>query len=86
MTALKIVGLAFAAVLWLAFARPAKAKEHGFVDRTYKDAENKETKYVLFVPHDFQGRHQEFSQRRATGRLQHNTAPEPLPSSICQIH
>src|SRR5438552_15264902 len=55
MTALKIVGLAFAAVLWLSFALGAQAKDNGFLDRTYKDAEGKASKYVLFVPHDYNG-------------------------------
>src|SRR2546427_377001 len=55
MTVMKIVGLTFAAVLWLAFARPAKASEGGFLDRVYKDRDGKEAKYVLFVPHDYKG-------------------------------
>src|SRR5260370_26876644 len=55
MTALKLVGLAFAVVLWLSFALPAKAQEHGFLNRTYKDASGKEFKYVLFVPYDYKG-------------------------------
>jgi predicted peptidase len=29
--------------------------EHGFVDRVHKDADGKEVKYVLFVPHDYKG-------------------------------
>jgi predicted peptidase len=53
MTALRILGLALTAVLWLAFAWPARAKEHGFLDRVYKDAEGKEAKYVLFVPQGY---------------------------------
>jgi predicted peptidase len=55
MTALKIVGLACAAVLWLAFARPAKADQGGFLKRTHKDPDGKEANYVLFVPHDYKG-------------------------------
>src|SRR5438477_13184796 len=55
MTLLKIMGLAFAAVAWLAMARPARANDHGFLNRTYKDAEGKESKYVLFVPADYKG-------------------------------
>src|SRR5262249_21781406 len=33
----------------------AKAQEHGFLNRVYKDAEGKEAKYVLFVPHNYKG-------------------------------
>src|SRR6266852_6496496 len=55
MTTLKIVAMASAAVLWLGFARGAKAQEHGFLDRVYKDAEGSEAKYVLFVPHHYKG-------------------------------
>jgi predicted peptidase len=40
----------------LALAAPVKAEDKpmtGFVDRTFKDADGKEAKYVLFVPHDY---------------------------------
>lgn len=55
MTVFKIAALALAFVLPLAFALDAKAKEHGFLDRVYKDAEGKEAKYVLFVPPNYKG-------------------------------
>lgn len=55
MTALKLVALAFAALLWLTFARPVRAEDRGFLNRTYKDANGKEYQYVLFVPHDYKG-------------------------------
>ncbi|HLJ97328.1 MAG TPA: dienelactone hydrolase family protein [Gemmataceae bacterium] len=55
MTALKLVVVTLAAVLWLGFARPAKAKEHGFVERVHKNADGKEAKYVLFVPQGYTG-------------------------------
>jgi predicted peptidase len=36
---------------------PGRAAEagHGFLDRVYKDADGNETKYALFVPHDYEG-------------------------------
>ncbi len=39
----------------LAFSSAADKVEHGFLDRVFKDADGKEGKYVLFVPHDYQG-------------------------------
>src|SRR6516165_7561407 len=33
----------------------ADKKEHGFLDRVYKDAEGKEAKYAVFIPHDYKG-------------------------------
>src|SRR5262245_66199961 len=30
-------------------------EERGFLDRVHKDADGKEAKYVLFVPHDYKG-------------------------------
>lgn len=35
--------------------RAADKIEHGFLDRIHKDADGKEVKYVLFVPHDYKG-------------------------------
>src|SRR5262249_24104474 len=43
------------ACLALARARGGDAKEHGFLVRVHKDADGKEAKYVLFVPHDYKG-------------------------------
>ncbi len=43
------------ACLALARARAGDPKEHGFLDRVHKDADGKEAKYVLFVPHDYKG-------------------------------
>jgi predicted peptidase len=37
-----------------AVARAGEAKT-GFLDRVHKDADGKEAKYVLFVPHDYKG-------------------------------
>lgn len=43
-------------VLGLARVRAAdRAEEHGFLNRIFKDADGKEAKYVLFVPHDYKG-------------------------------
>lgn len=33
----------------------ADKKEHGFLDRVYKDEEGKEAKYAVFIPHDYKG-------------------------------
>jgi len=33
----------------------ADEKAHGFLDRVYKDADGKEAKYVVFIPHDYKG-------------------------------
>ena len=41
--------------LCLAPAVPAAEPEHGFLERTYRDADGKESKYTLFVPYDYQG-------------------------------
>src|SRR5579883_1956958 len=53
----KVVALALAGLcgLSLTAARAADAGKRGFVDRVYKDAEGKEYKYVVFIPHDYKG-------------------------------
>lgn len=58
MTGLKLVILTVAALLWmgLALARAADSEERGFLDRVIKDADGKEAKYVVFVPHDYDGK------------------------------
>src|SRR5437868_7064446 len=49
--------LAAAALLALpASSARAEDKKTGFLDRVYKDASGKEAKYVLFVPHDYDGK------------------------------
>ncbi len=60
MIAVRMLALAGAAVLVLvplAAARPRAADESskGFLTRVHKDADGKEAKYVLFVPHDYKG-------------------------------
>lgn len=51
--------LSLAAVVALQAVAPlfgaAEKTEHGFTDRTCKDTDGKEYKYVLFVPHDYKG-------------------------------
>jgi predicted peptidase len=47
-----VVGLL---VLGLARGRAAGKEEHGFVHRTYKDADGKSHKYVVFVPYAYNG-------------------------------
>jgi predicted peptidase len=42
-------------LLGLGLGRYAAGAEHGFLDRTYRDAVGKEFKYVLFVPYEYQG-------------------------------
>ena len=48
---------ALAGVLWLgaALGQADAIQQTGFVDRVFKDADGKEHKYVLFVPHDYKG-------------------------------
>src|SRR5260370_24027181 len=55
MTAVKLGVLALGAVSWLGVARAAEDDKHGFVNRVHKDPDGKESKYVLFVPHDYKG-------------------------------
>jgi predicted peptidase len=51
------LGLACVGLLLLAVAPvPAENKaQHGFLDRVFKDSDGKESKYVVFVPHDYKG-------------------------------
>ena len=48
---------ALAGVLWLGaiLGHADTGKQSGFVDRVFKDADGKEHKYVLFVPHNYKG-------------------------------
>jgi predicted peptidase len=59
MTAVRMLALAGAAVLVLvplaARSRAAAEPTKGFLNRVHKDADGKEAKYVLFVPHDYTG-------------------------------
>src|SRR4051794_34324465 len=41
--------------LGLARAGAATPQEHGFLDCVYRDANNKEYRYTLFVPFDYKG-------------------------------
>ena len=47
----------FGAVLLCLIPSPVRAFEFmtGLLDRTFNDADGKEAKYVLFVPHDYKG-------------------------------
>jgi predicted peptidase len=55
-TALALGGLAcLTLTLSLARARTGDGKEHGFLSWIYKDADGTESKYVVFVPHDYKG-------------------------------
>jgi predicted peptidase len=36
-------------------ATSSRAEDVGFLDRVHKDADGKEAKYVLFIPHDYKG-------------------------------
>jgi predicted peptidase len=51
-TALALAGLL---CLGLARSRAGGKDERGFLDRVYKDADGAESKYVVFVPHDYTG-------------------------------
>ncbi len=55
MIGLKLVVLTLGSVAWLGMARGGEANKHGFVERVHKDSDGTEAKYVLFVPHDYQG-------------------------------
>jgi predicted peptidase len=60
MIAVRLLALAGAAVLVLvplaaARSRAAAEPSKGFLNRVHKDADGKESKYVLFVPHDYTG-------------------------------
>jgi predicted peptidase len=57
MTAFKLMALACGCLLLLSMARgrATEKKVTGFLDRVYKDADEKEAKYVLFVPEDYKG-------------------------------
>jgi predicted peptidase len=49
----KALALAFLCGLALTAASAADNDEHGFLNRVHKDADGKEAKYVLFIPHDY---------------------------------
>src|SRR5258708_1016173 len=56
MTARKLLALAASFFLGLGGVQADDAKiEHGFLDRVHKDADGKEVKYVVFVPHAYTG-------------------------------
>jgi predicted peptidase len=55
MTALELAALALAAFSWLGLAQAAEGKGHGFLDRTHRDPDGQEAKYILFVPHVYRG-------------------------------
>src|SRR5947199_9392445 len=58
MTAALSRGLCAAALgaLALAAAPAQDAKKHGFVNKTFKNADGSESPYVVFVPHDYDGK------------------------------
>jgi predicted peptidase len=51
----KAVAASLLAVTALAAARADDAPKTGFQTLTHKDADGKEVKYILFVPHDYKG-------------------------------
>ena len=60
MIAVRMLALAGAAVLVLvplaaARTRASAEPSKGFLNRVHKDADGKESRYVLFVPHDYTG-------------------------------
>lgn len=59
MIAVRLLALAGSVALVLgvlsAHSRAADESKTGFLTRVYKDADGKEAKYVLFVPHDYKG-------------------------------
>jgi predicted peptidase len=52
---LALVVLGTTALLSATRARADGTPEHGFLDRTHKDPDGKDAKYVLFVPHAYEG-------------------------------
>jgi predicted peptidase len=52
---LALVVFATGYLLGLAQTRAADKDERGFLNRTYKDADGTEAKYVVFVPHEYKG-------------------------------
>src|SRR5262249_49620170 len=57
MTLSRFSMLVLTGILWTSGV-PARADdkiEHGFLDRVYKGTDDKESKYVLFVPQDYDG-------------------------------
>ena len=57
MTTLRTLALAYGGLLLASGAALATDTEgkHGFLHLVYKDADGKEAKYILFVPHDYKG-------------------------------
>jgi predicted peptidase len=57
MTGLKLTVLVLVGLGWLGMgsARSAHHAPHGFLDRIHKDAAGHEAKYVIFVPHAYDG-------------------------------
>ena len=57
MTTLRTLALACGGLLLASGAALAADTEgkHGFLNLVYKDADGKEAKYILFVPHDYKG-------------------------------
>ena len=51
----KTLCLATLVLAWSAAPAAAEAPKVGFVDRVYKAPDGKESKYVVFVPHDYKG-------------------------------
>lgn len=55
MTVFKLTLLGLCGLFWLSFAQARAAdKERGFLDRVFSGAKGDKSKYVLFVPHDYQ--------------------------------
>jgi predicted peptidase len=56
MAGLKLVLITLALLAWLGVVRTPTEEETGFLDRTYKDPEGKEARYVVYVPADYTGK------------------------------
>ncbi len=52
---LMLIGVAALCFFAVVPPRAAAAEEHGFVKRTFKDKDGKESKYELFIPHSYDG-------------------------------
>ena len=52
---LPLLAAAAACLLGMARARAAESVEHGFLKRVYTDADGRPHKYVLFIPHSYDG-------------------------------
>lgn len=54
-TSFRLAALALGCLVAVASVQSADPIEHGFLNKVHKDADGKESKYVVFVPHGYTG-------------------------------